>query len=347
VNKYVIICSLIVSFILNPGCACADLVTDTYIASALQGDLSDAHKLFNESSTDPGHVSDTEIAYQFNARFIDQSEDLLPDTGNDLADAVVLAYRNYWVKVLTRELSFQEGANYLENSLRDLLPAPQRVTPSSPQQEVFDQMTTELQQRGFYALNTPAPPLLDLFLWRREQNKRYTVRLTDRSQPVRVTFITEIYSLGWKEFATLGLISTTGWVEGDRLYCISDAYDRNSENFRISYLKHESRHLADFERFPGLASADLEYRAKLTELAFASSSLRSLLDDFTVKSAFNPDSPHAHANFLVTRDMYQTLYGTPLPETSDAWANIDVRATNKAARILLQQNTEMLASRND
>ena len=52
------------------------------------------------------------------------------------------------------------------------------------------------------------------------------------------------------------------------LFAIGDC-DRTSETFLVSYLKHEARHFADTLDFPNLSGADLEYRAKLTELAFA------------------------------------------------------------------------------
>ena len=41
----------------------------------------------------------------------------------------------------------------------------------------------------------------------------------------------------------------------------------------ISYLAHESRHFEDYQLFPKLKSADLEYRAKLTELSMANETL--------------------------------------------------------------------------
>jgi len=46
--------------------------------------------------------------------------------------------------------------------------------------------------------------------------------------------------MGWKQFTTLDLVATTGSVEGERLYCLNGPYDRLSEDFRVSYLKHES-----------------------------------------------------------------------------------------------------------
>ena len=166
--------------------------------------------------------------------------------------------------------------------------------------------------------------------------------MTDRTQKVSVTFVSDIYSRGWKQFATLGLVATTGWVEDGRLYCVDSAYDRISENFEVSYLKHESRHLADFNHFPGLQSADLEYRAKLTELTFASTSTGHLLNDFTNKSANNPASPHAYANYRVTREIYREMFDKPFPASGNPWQEINTQSVNKAARDLLRRNTESL-----
>jgi hypothetical protein len=235
----------------------------------------------------------------------------------------------------------------LQNALLEILEDSAQGEPDADASDVFERLGAELRQRGFHVLDTPAPPLRDLFLWRSEEDVRYTVRLTDRSQPVQVTFISDVYSQGWKAFATLGLVATTGWVEGERLYCIGDSYDRNSEDFRVSYLKHEARHLADYQRFPGLPSADLEYRAKLTELAFASQSMRQLLKDFTLQSADNPDSPHAYANYRVSRDVQRALSDAPLPESTPAWGSVSVSAVNRAARELLEADTRALIARGE
>ncbi len=311
---------------------------------ALQGNLAEAGSLFEVSTVNASPAHEAELADRFESRFITRDEDLSPGTGDVFADTVVLIYRDYWVRTLTGELGFEEGESFLQRSLLDLLEhMPEPGVPDSAL-DPFARVGAVLKEKDFYFLDTPAPPLRDLFLWTGEENTRYTVRLTDRSQAVRVTFMTGILSLGWKEFATLGLVSTTGWVEGTRLYCVEEAYDRDTENFRISYLKHESRHLADFERFPGLPSAELEYRAKLTELAFASTSLPGLLDDFTVKSSPSPESPHTFANYRVTRDMYRSMHDAPLPVSGDPWQGVDISTVNKTARILLRQNTESLES---
>ncbi|MBT8054686.1 MAG: hypothetical protein HKN57_00875 [Xanthomonadales bacterium] len=316
-------------------------MTSSYVSMALQGDLSAAGKLFSETNLESQPPSVAELASGYESRFVHRNESLSPETGDELVDAIVSAYRDYWVSELVQPTGNKSGDLKLEKSLGELLGG-QPTGPYARQEDLFATVGAVLENRGFHYLEGPASPLRDLFLWKQEENRNYNVRLTDGTQAVRVTFMSEIYSLGWKEFATLGLVSTTGWVEDDRLYCVSWAYDRNSENFEISYLKHEARHLADLERFPALSSADLEYRAKLTELSFAFNSLRRLLDDFTRKSAPNPASPHAYANYRVIRDLYRSIYSRPLPNTGDPWVNVNAESVARTARKLLERNTAQL-----
>jgi hypothetical protein len=319
-------------------------ISNRYISQALQGDLSKAELLFTSASAGHGIelMSVAGLSQRFRIRFVEQSEDLSPVSGDAFVDAVVSAYRKYWILVLTGEVSNQEGEALLEASLQQVLSGQGESEFSSHQTGVFELVGELFDETGLHFLDTPAPPLRDLFLWETEENTSYTVSLTDRTQKVRVTFMAGLYSVGWKQFATLGLVSTTGWVEGERLYCVEGAYDRESENFEVSYLKHESRHLADFELFPELKSTDLEYRAKLTELVFASTSLMRLLDDFTNKSALNPDSPHAYANYRVTRDVYREISGAPFPESGNPWQQVSGQSVSAAASDLLQRNTDLL-----
>ena len=76
-------------------------------------------------------------------------------------------------------------------------------------------------------------------------------------------------------------------------------------------------------------------------LAFSFNSTGQLLGDFTSKSAPNPASPHAYANYRVTREIYREMFGEPFPESGDAWQKIDTQSVNKAARDMLQRDTEM------
>ncbi len=341
-RKFFEILVAVIILLTGPDSYAMDTVTDRFVSFALQGELSPATELFLSIEAENASLSTLELATRFQARFIDREEDLSPATGDLFADAVVMAYRRYWTESLMGTMTRREADVFLEQSLTEVISEfwPAEAAGSPP--AVFTTVGALLKEKGFHYFEATAPPYRDLFLWRNAEQKKYSVRLTDRTQKVSVTFMSDLYSLGWKHFATLGLVSTTGWVDGDRLYCIGWAYERDSENFEVSYLKHEGRHLADFQHFQGLPSAELEYRAKLTELAFASSSQVRLLDDFTRKSASNPGSPHGYANYRVTRDLYHELHGRDFPESNKSWPGSTGRKLNQAARELLSRNTEQL-----
>jgi len=317
-------------------------IIDRYVSLAVQGDLSRAETLFSKANGEKLPASADGLSRQFQARFIKRDDSDLTHTGDELADRVVTAYHAYWVSVLMREVTLAKGLETLEASLQVILHDTGVTTETRGIAQIAVVLAEQLRERGFHALETDAPPLRDLFLWKQEEIRKFSVRLTDGTENVDVVFMSDLFSQGWKEFATLGLVSTTGWVEDGRLYCVDWAYDRQTENFRVSYLKHETRHLADFRLFPGLSSADLEYRAKLTELTFASTTTTRLLNDFSQKSAPNPESPHAYANYRVIRDIYREIMGAPLPAPDYTWALISTDKINRAARVLLKADSGRL-----
>jgi hypothetical protein len=322
-------------------------ITDRYIAIAIQGDLQPALSLVSEvDASSP--AADRELAEQFRQRFLARSEPRLHASGDSFVDSIVTLYRDYWVRGLLSATSHADDSRALETALAESLRlhGAHSMGLDGPG-EPYALLRQALEARGMGAVVDAAPPLQDLVIWKNQSERRYEIQLTDQVTTVDVIFMSDFYSQGWKHYATLGLASTTGWVEGGTLYCVDWAYAPGTEAFDVSYLKHEGRHLVDLERFPGLPAADLEYRAKLTELAFASSSQRRLLDDFTAKSALNPDSPHAEANFRVTRDLWDVLYGTPFPGGSQAWMTVSRDKVSRAARRLLKRDTARLAATAD
>lgn len=321
-----------------------NLVTHVYIAQALQGDISQANQLFGSLTPQSGSDLDHYLAEQYRHRFVLRDENSNPDSGNNFIDELVAIYRQYWTQILTEEKSPDESMVWLKSALNDLLVNNAEVDIPGSLADVFIRLDHAIEQQGFYSDRSYASPLHDLMLWKMQQTESYVVELTDQSQEVTVIFMDDFYSMGWSDFATLGMTSTGGWAAKDVLYCVSWAWDPSSENFRVSYLQHEARHLADYRRFPQLQAIDLEYRAKLTELSFASSSLPRLLNKFTVNGAANTDSPHAFANYRVSRDLYQAIFGSPLPETGNPWLRIGADKVNPAARALLEEHTRKLVS---
>lgn len=319
-------------------------VSNKYMSQALQGNVSQAWRLFEDSP--PAVISEAELvlAEQFRRRFLARDEIRPQNSGDDFIDETILIYREYWLQSLMGELRPPEAEIMLNGSLGKLLNRFKLVGESTNSTDVFYGVAESIEKRGFHSFRDYSPPLQDLMIWGEQSVESYNVELTDGTLAVPVVFMHNFYSLGWANFATFGLTSTGGWASADALYCVAWVYDRGSENFNVSFLKHESRHFADYTRYPKLQETDLEYRAKLTELAFASSSVQRLLRGFSNNAAPNPDSPHAYANYQVSRDLYQAIFDSPLPASGNPWELISAGRVNPAARALLAEHTRKLES---
>jgi hypothetical protein len=175
-------------------------------------------------------------------------------------------------------------------------------------------------------------------LWAREDTTRYTVELTDGPQEVTVVFLGDFLVHGWSHWATFGHASTGGWATKEALFCLRDSYDLESERFLVSYLRHEARHFADYERYPALEQIDLEYRGKLTELVYARETRLDLLDTFTHHAARNPDAPHSWAADAVMRDLSREVFGEPFVRERERWAAVEPERIGGAARTLLARH---------
>src|SRR5690606_27472967 len=109
-----------------------------------------------------------------------------------------------------------------------------------------------------------------------------------------------------------------------------------------SYLGHEGRHFADHKLFPKLSSADLEYRAKLTELGLAKKTIYELIEFFINNANFGSDNGHSVANFCVIRDFSKAIFGVEFEKDINKWKIIPKKKINKLANKLLQANTKAL-----
>jgi hypothetical protein len=304
-----------------------------FVALAIQGDLRPAVQLFDHAvgAGDAGAA----LRAQFDERFVSVADTPVSPDDADLAEGVARAYRAYWRHNLMREAAEPESERRLSGNLAMLLQGTDLPTAHDP-----DELTRiALGKAGLYFSASSTPPWRDLFVWGRQHRAAYRVELTDVTVPVEVVFMDEFVLQGWKDFASLGLASTSGWVENGTLYCVTWAYDTQSENFAVSYLKHEARHLADLARFPRMDTTELEYRAKLTELAFANLDLERIWNDFRAKASNNPDSPHAMANWRVVRDVEHALAGSGMQQAAGRLNAADARQLGRAARRLLLENT--------
>ena len=325
----------------RPSLAASDRIRK-YISCALQGDLRSAPSLFQPTPEAPFSSAESTLARQFRRRFVDRNEVFPDSAASPAAREVMTIYRRYWTRSLMGELEGQAGEAYLTAELRSFV-GPASGPGGVPDSAVLERTIEKLEAGGIHVLDGMTRPYYDLMLWTRNDTTRYKVELTDTTQPVTVIFIGDFLIKGWSHFATLGHASTGGWATKEGLYCLDNEYDRKSETFTISYLKHEGRHFADYARFPALEQADLEYRGKLTELAFAKQSTYGLLDAFAANSAPNPNSPHAYANYAVLRDLSGAILGEATTDSGHLH-RMPIDKIQRTARDLLAENTRKLAA---
>jgi hypothetical protein len=253
---------------------------------------------------------------------------------------VLAAYREYWLRSLRGEHPLPENEAWLLTTLNVRVKA-EGGKAAANMDELEPALEALIRALGYYPLLGVTSPLRELMLWKTETETRYDVKLPEGTQAVTVVFMDDFASLGWAGFATCDRHHSGGWTKPDRLFAVRSAYDLASEKFRVSYLAHEAQHFADNRHFPQLEQQDqLEYRAKLVELAVGKATVYDLLDNFAGNTSTDVAVPHSYANGRVVRDIEKRLY----PDASKApvWRDASIERINAAAADLLRDDTARL-----
>jgi len=250
----------------------------------------------------------------------------------DLA-AVLRAYRRYWTASLMHTRTVAEAEAALSEDLGRLLPdAPAGLDARTDASLAF------AEKRGWHALGGLTAPLHEFMLWKEQTTRREDVALPGGNVAVTVSMLDGFASLGWGAWATCDVAHTGGWATSESLMVVVPGWDLSSERYRVSLLAHESQHFADYPRFPKLAQTDLEYRAKLTELALAHDAQSDLLARFSSSAKRDRALPHPFAQWWVMRRLGERLGGGDYA----SWKPDEVRA---AAAAELASHTALLQAR--
>lgn len=319
---------------------------------ALAGDLRPVSRLVAE--LDEIQPDDTQdelsqvLLQQYRDRFLSQNATTAHSSETGLAGQAIVAYQNYWRAVLTRSLPAQQADRELQRVLGQIL----RKHSSDPERhaggfngDVFSQLEQALSQLGLGSSAGVTAPWRDLYIWNGQHSGDFQVELTDGVQQVTVTFIEQPLVQGWQHYASLDLLGTSGWATTQGLFCLCWSYELDSAAFQVNWMKHETRHSVDLKEFPGIPEAQLEYRAKLTELAFSGPEVSALLRQFSNSGEADSIPAHAAANYRVTRDVYRQIFQMDLPANLDPWQQLGPDRVAPAARILLQQDSQRLMAK--
>lgn len=245
-------------------------------------------------------------------------------------NALLLAYQKYYRDAFYLEFSPERAEGRLRERLAGLL----RLPPDTPLDALEEEVADAFRQRSYHALMGLTSGYRGPYIWKTEEVEHYRVELPEGERDYAVKFLDGFLSKSWLDYLSFGEAGTGGWSNGDGLiHCVKGSYDLDSENFRVSLLKHEAQHAADQEKYGGISSGDLEYRAKLVELIY--SSRRRLLGRFLGQAdAARTSDGHALAAARIAEGFQRRLNKAP-----GELAALPVEEVQAAARALFAEST--------
>lgn len=261
-----------------------------------------------------------------------QEQYLSYDVDSQLQD-ILLAYQKYYRDAFYLEQSPEEAAEGLRARLAGLL-----GDGAASLDELEELAAEAFRAGGFHFLGGRTGGCYGPYIWRTEELRRYEVELPEGVQEYAVKLLGGFVMESWLSYLTFGLSGTGGWSNGDGLiHCVKRHYDLESESFRVSLLKHEAQHASDQSRYPGMSSADLEYRAKLVELIYSEE--RQLLGRFLQEAdAANPGSGHGLAAERIVR-------GFARRQDGDGLAALPIETVRAAALELFRESSREMAEK--
>lgn len=256
-----------------------------------------------------------------------------PAASNSLADRSLAVYRDYWHSAMTKPASRKAEEQRLTARLQQLLNAPKGFD-----LEALEPILAKaLEKEGFHSLQGQTGLLRELMIWSKQEKRVMNAKLPEGSHDVTVMLLDDFKSLGWGAYATCELASTGGWATETAVFAVVSRYPSlEHEEFQVTFLGHEGQHFADKSRFKGLEDWELEYRAKLTELAQADATRAKVLGKFSTDQGDDPASPHSYANRRVLADMVGKLH---LASARDL-AAADTAQLQAAAVELLREDSQ-------
>lgn len=252
------------------------------------------------------------------------------EVGSTFAQRLLQRYRIYWHQSVLNP----EDRPHAEDRLRQALAQDFGTDDDWPtlEKEVHRRLASDRS----YALLGQTGPLRELMIWTDQRKTVERVDLPDGAYEAAVIYLARFESLGWADWATCGRRGTGGWATSDALFAVTPRYESLSgEEFRVTFLGHETQHFADLRRFPGIHPWELEYRAKLTELAQVRTTRLKVLGKFLEDQSEDVRHPHSYANRKILSDLQKRLKLAAV----NAILSVDPDLLNRTALELHREDT--------
>lgn len=248
---------------------------------------------------------------------------------------VLCAYQQYYRDTFYLRLNKDKAADRLRAKLAALLHVNDRHSLDDMEPEA---VAGAFQCRGFYFLGGKTGGYYGPYVWKTTESMTYDVELPDGVQPYTVKLLDGFVVNSWLDYLSFGKVGTGGWTDADGIInCVKSSYDFDSENFKVSLLKHEAQHAKDLTLWPDMPSAMLEYRAKLVELIY--SVKRNLLAQF-VSEADRSDSGNGHS---AAAHRIVSEYCKLLDKTNGELGMLSVEQVQSVAKSLFDKSSCVIA----
>ena len=289
------------------------------------------------------------------ARFVSKEEVFENTSGNKIVNDISNIYREYWRVELMKPFPESKTDSTLYNNITDYVLSNKLTSLSkdSLRKKIKDDsVLKEIIEKEVFKVDFKfRNGFQELFIWNKESTKKYEVILPKDTVKTTVVFIESYHINGYDEFATFGDYQVGGWAikESATLYCNKGTYDLNSEEFKVSYLKHESLHFTDLNNYPNLSPADLEYRSKVIELMYCTEA--TMYDNIVLfmsgANKADRNNSHPYANYILIQNLSKLIFNSDFNSDVKQWKKVPVDKINKAAKSLYEMSEDILLKDNN
>ncbi|TRX62023.1 hypothetical protein FNH22_01470 [Fulvivirga sp. M361] len=314
---------------------------------ALRGNM---HAVFEMlEMTEDGYLTQKQRSKKnkYYQRFLYRNDDFDYNTNDAEIVDLFKRFQNYWRSVIIENVSQDLADSLFRDEMNYFLK--EHFKPELSIGKIDDDCFT-LFQDFFKAKNMhgiamgKTGHLYDLYLWKDQEEVDYSIDLPEGPTiKVPVVFMRDFISNGWAHYTTFGHSFSGGWATANKLFCVEESYGpKNEEEFLISYVSHEGQHFSDYKLFPKLKQADLEYRAKLTELFLAKKTTYKIIDKFIANAKNDMSYAHAFANHMVIKLLSKNIFDSHFESNLEKWEQIPVNKINRTAFKLLKEHSGKL-----
>ncbi len=237
---------------------------------------------------------------------------------NERIAKVDAAYQAYYKSVFWQTNSNADAETLLLRLLSDA--ADRRFTDLV---QAENEIKALVEKEGYCFLGGKTQGYYGAYIWRKTVSKTYRVVLPHTVRRFAIKKMHGFIARSWLDYLTLGRVGTSGWAQEDGLCCVWRSYMGRTwtDQFRVSFLKHEAQHALDYELYDNkLSGTDLEYRAKLVELIYSKNLSRlGLFVGAASTYDCDIDNSHTSASDRLIRELSERIFGEPAVYDMNRW----------------------------